>query len=353
MKAVVIGCGRMGAEPGNRFLGPTPQGWLPLSHLEALKTIHDINIVGICDANENALKKWGEYYSIQNLYTDFRKMIKDLKPDIVTIATRTPVKYEIIQYLCEHDVKGIYVEKPLTNSLQECKEILANIKAVNIKLAYGVNRRYHATYRQAKKMILDGCIGDILEIFIENAESKLLWTHPHSMDLILFLSGSTSIVEVQANIPSHSVDMVAEQNIDSDPLIENAIFKFSEGFIAYVTKTKGNNVRVSGTKGNLAILSDGACIRLDTESSIESDYFFKSVDIQPTIKESATVTALRELISSVSENSEPPIHHVEIERGMQMLMGCVWSYVNGGKKISINDIPQNLKVMGNYKGLYA
>lgn len=103
-------------------------------------------------------------------------------------------------------------------------------------------------------------------------------------------------------------------------------------------KTKGLSVRISGTTGNLAILADGSLIRLDKEGSLKSDCFLNLTEIRCPIEESATITALKELILSISKKSKPSISQLEIVTGVQMLMGCVWSYLNYGRKVKFNDL---------------
>jgi len=353
MKAVVIGCGRMGAEPATRLESQVPAGWLPMSHVESLRAVEDINLVALCDKNESVLKRWGSYHGVHDLYSDYRKLIDQVRPDIVTIATRTPVKGEIIRYASRNGVRGIYVEKPIANSIEDCRRILSEVKRANVKLAYGVNRRYHSVYRHARELIRDGEIGEIVEVIVEHGQAQLLWSHPHTVDLILFLTNSTQLLTIQSHCLPSTVETQSKLKVDSDPIIENAYFKFDTGITANIIRLGGHNVKIGGTKGNLVVHANGSFIQVDRKRPQHPAYYLDRQTIHSLPDQSATVTAMTELTQSIITNSQPPISHREIELGMQMLMGCVWSHLNGSKLLHADDIPSDLVVTGKYGDVYA
>jgi len=353
MKAAVIGCGRMGAEPSARLNGCITAGWLPISHIESILSVDDIDAVALCDTNEELLKRRGKKYQINALYTNHEDLITRFQPDIITIATRTPQKNEIIKYACKNGVKGIYVEKPLTNSLNELKECFFYIKKYNVQLFYGVNRRYHSVYRAAKKLIMDGEIGEVTTIIVEHGFSQLLWAHPHSVDLILFFSETCDVDTVQAHLVECNASPSSDYLVDSDPFVESMFFKTRSGVSAYITNASGLNVRVMGKKGNLTVHADGAYIQLNQDNINTGGYFLDQKNMNIFSAQSATVTAIKELIAAV--NTEQSIHPKldVVEIGMKMLLGGVWSHLSGNKTMLLSDIPPELIVTGKSGDLYA
>ena len=204
LKAAVIGCGRMGAEPSERFEGRIPSGWTPISHVESFIQAKDVELVALAEINSMRLEWAGKFYHIDTLFENFKDLFRAVSPDIIGIATRTPEKLNIIQEACKCGTKGVYIEKPLANNLLDSKKILDDAKKANMLISYGVNRRYHSLYRQARDLIRAGEIGELLEIVIEYGESPLLWSHPHSVDLMIFLSERRPI-EVQAELVDATV----------------------------------------------------------------------------------------------------------------------------------------------------
>ena len=133
LKIAIIGLGRMGAEPSSR-LGKLSNGWFPISHAESIKSIPNLELTAICDIDANKIKKFSTLYNVPQGFTDYKELIEKVIPDIISIATRTNLKENIINYALDHGVKGIYVEKPLSRSIttvQNCRNSVSVPATVN------------------------------------------------------------------------------------------------------------------------------------------------------------------------------------------------------------------------------
>jgi scyllo-inositol 2-dehydrogenase (NAD+) len=343
----------MGAEPSARLAGSIPAGWLPLSHVEALHAVDGVELVALCDVDEALVRRRGAHYGVDGLYTDYRRLLDEVRPEIVSIATRTPSKPEIIEYACRAGVKAVYVEKPIANNLRDCSRVLAAAADAGVRIAYGVNRRYHPVYRQARDMVAAGEIGHVVEVVVEHGQSALLWAHPHSVDLILFLSGTTELSAIQAHFSADTVDFDGKLTIDSDPVVESAFFKLDGGVTAHIVRSGGLSVRVGGTAGNLTVHGDGSYIQLDRKSAAGDAYFLRHEVMHSLGKDSATVTAMTELVQAVRGDSCPSVPPAAIATSTRMLIGCAWSHLNQGKLIDAGDVPEDLTVTGRFGELYA
>ena len=190
LKAGLVGLGRMGAQSSKRLQAVLPNGWLPISHIENINENEFLQLTSICDSDTEKL----DFYSKENInlnkYKNFKKLISVEKPDFLSIATRINNKIEILDSACRNNVKIVYAEKPLFSSIGQAKKYLSFLEKKNIRLGYGVNRRYHDVYIGVKKIIKSKELGELREIIIENNFSNLFWTHPHSVDLILFFADS-------------------------------------------------------------------------------------------------------------------------------------------------------------------
>lgn len=357
MRGAVIGCGRMGAEPSERMFGKIPNGWLPISHLEALQSVIDSELIAICDTNQDLLQNRSKQYGISKLYTDYRELIDLHQPELITIATRTPAKNEIIQYACRAGVKGIYVEKPLTNSLEELNCIVEVINKYNVKLAYGVNRRYHPVYRLAKNMINEGEIGQIVHVSAEFGQVQLFWGNPHIVDLFLYFlnlaDNEFDQIKIQSHILPESIQLQSPYIIDSDPIVENALFKFSSGVTANISRANGLGLRICGSNGNLMVHANGAFVQVSSADAGNPSYFLEQRFINSLPNNTATTTAMTELYDAIKYNKPLAITLKEIEVGTKCLFGCAWSSLNENKIISIDDIPPQMVITGKFGELYA
>jgi scyllo-inositol 2-dehydrogenase (NAD+) len=353
MRAAVIGCGRMGAQPSARLEGSIPAGWLPLTHAEALLAVDGVELAALCDVSEAVVKRHAAHYGVAGAYTDYRELLDEVRPEILSIATRTPAKAGIVEHACRAGVKGLYIEKPLANSLGECMRLLGLMAENGVKIAYGVNRRYHPVYRSAREMLAAGEIGEVIEIVVEHGLAPLLWSHPHSTDLILFLSGAGELDSVQACCTAESVARAGELIVDSDPRIESAFFRMSDGVTGHIVRSRGLSVRVGGTAGTLTVHADGSYIQINGPHAPGDGYFLHERVVHPLGKRGATVTAMMELACAVREGTASPTPENDIIAGTRMLMGCTWSHLNHGRIVTAAEIPARLTVTGRSGDLYA
>lgn len=342
----------MGAEPSKRLEGKVPDGWLPISHAEAIQHISGLNLCALCDNNESKLKKLSNYYNVENIYTDYRHLINDIKPDFLCIATRTEGRTDIIRYACNNGVKIIYFEKPVSRSIADCKDTLNIAAKKNVVLGYGVNRRYHASYRKAKDIIKSGAVGELREILVEHGKGSLYWSHPHSVDLILFFSETTELEYLQGTCSfTNGYTPSNLMKIDNDPLIENAFFSFKNGIKASINQVVGLNTRLTCTKGIVTIYSDGSFIEVHKFKA--NGYLALPEFINVGITKSATVTAFNELLNTFYLKGNGSIKPSEITTGMIMLNGIVYSSHHGGIRVLPEKVPADMVITGRSGEYYA
>jgi predicted dehydrogenase len=351
MKALLIGCGRMGANISDGLKNSLPLGWLPLSHVEAMQSSQNIQVEGVCDLMLENAQKVAEKFKVNQFFDDYKKAINSIHPDIISIATRTSVRKEIILFAVANGVKGIHVEKPLCNSLKDTKEVLNLLKEQKVKISYGTYRRYHYLYRQAKQLIEAGRIGNLVEIQIHHGKSNMLWTQPHAADLLIFFSGCADIDFIQGHC--HGELTSTKNTVDADPVINMGYVKFTNGVNGLITSSGGLDVVISGDKGKILIKGDGSDLTLSIQTPdsylLIEDSSFK---FQPG-KLSATQEAFENLCLDVQNKSNSNIKIEEILASQQILFGIVQSHMEQGRRIKVNELNENLCVTGRSGELYA
>ena len=76
LKAAVVGLGSMGR-----------------NHARVYHELDDVHLIGVADQNESLAEKIGRMYSAQ-VFTDYRKLIEEAKPDVVSLALPTGHHFE-------------------------------------------------------------------------------------------------------------------------------------------------------------------------------------------------------------------------------------------------------------------
>jgi predicted dehydrogenase len=348
----IVGCGRIGANTPKKFRENAPKGWIPISHAEAIKSNKHLNLIALCDINEERLLEASKKYKVDRIYTDYKSLILEIKPDILSIATRTADRCNIIEFASEQGIKGIHAEKPLSRNMEECNRALNAVKRNGVKLTYGTTRRFMDIYRKAKMLINSGEIGDIIQISIENGRTTLMWNHPHSVDLLLFFSNCLEVEYVQANCII-DFSSIKGNLIDDDPIIENAFVKFKNGVSGLITSLSGMNTRISGTLGTLTIFADGSWIEIHKKKVNNVPYHLKIKTIHPKSKMSGTQQAFNELEHAVKEGKELSIKSEEIALAQKILFSFALSSIMGGRRITLSELDDYFTITGRFGSMYA
>ena len=121
MKYALIGCGRIAT-----------------NHIKAVVNNH-LEFAAACDVNpdniETLLAKHGlEKDSSIARYTDYKKMIEEVKPTLVGIATESGLHAEIALFCIDHGVNCI-IEKPMAMSIEDADEIIRRSREKNVKVS--------------------------------------------------------------------------------------------------------------------------------------------------------------------------------------------------------------------------
>jgi scyllo-inositol 2-dehydrogenase (NAD+) len=352
LKAALIGCGRIGAHTADHLRTALPPVWFPYSHADALMAVPEAKLVAVCDSLETAAQSTAEKFSAPAWFTDHEKMIQEIQPDILLIATRTEGRAQILEYAATHGVKGVHFEKPLARSLAECRQALHATEAAGVHLSYGTVRRCMDVFVQAKERLQSGALGHLRHVTIEMKKGELLWAHPHNFDLITFFIGLMPVKSVQASmdIPQGAFSGLT---LDADPLVNGAFILFENNLSASISPTGGSMIRVSCDDGELTIGGNAAWLTETRRSQHERGGFLPPVEVPVTITGSGTQHALSRLAKAVLGQGTAPNTAAEILRSNALGLTCAWSAVNQGQAMSLEDVPADFTVTGRKGDLYA
>ena len=344
LKTAVIGCGRIGAFTRDELIKMTPKCYFPINHCAAVSAVSELNLVAVCDTNLESAEKAAKFYKVKNFYTDFKKLIREENPDIITIATRTDARIEIINFASRHGVKGIYIEKPLARSLKEAKAAIKAIEKNNIACAYGTIRRYMGVYRQAKDILSSGIFGKLEQIIIEFGKTMLMWTHPHSIDLICFFADDKDVNYVQSYFEFNNSE-IKGNCVDKDPVLDSGIVKFKNGISGMITCASGKNVKLICEKGEIQVNNNGKdLLTIDQNGNVKNIKIKKGV--------SGICQALREISENIREGKTLSLDAQKILSEQKILLGLGYSGINNGKKIRLEDVEDNFTITGRINNLF-
>lgn len=145
-------------------------GWYGKSDLFRLMQVAPVEVVALCDVDKNQLNEASglvsqrQIHKKPQLYTDYRKLLAEQKPDIVLIGT--PDHWHALQAI--EAVKAgahVYVQKPISVDVMEGEAMVAAARKYDRVVQVGMQRRSTPHLLQAKKKIVEaGLLGKVSHV---------------------------------------------------------------------------------------------------------------------------------------------------------------------------------------------
>lgn len=237
--------------------------------------IPETEIVAVADADPSGLAAAQKKLKVEKGFADFRKMLAEVKPDIVAVGPRFVDEHrDMILAAIASGARGIYIEKPFCRTPAEADEIIAAAEKANAKIAIAHRNRYHPAIPVVAGLIQDGTIGRLLELRARGKEDDRggaldLWVlGAHLTNLIHFFGGkplACSATVLQEGRPITRAD-VKDGAEGVGPLAGNEVharFEMERGIPAFFDSVQkagnaaaGFGLQIVGTNGIIDLRID-------------------------------------------------------------------------------------------------
>lgn len=224
-------------------------GSLGSIHAQFYSSIGGVELVGVCDINEDRLCNIVDSLHTQG-YKDYRQLID--KVDCASIVVPTKIHYPIARDFLKAGVH-LLIEKPIAQTIKEADELLEIARGNNLVLAVGHVERFNAAIEAIQKLK-----GDIKFIechrlgpFVPRIKDVgvVLDLMIHDIDIILWLIKS----------PIKKIEAVGVKILSNHEDIANARIAFENGAVCNITAS-----RVTAyTMRKIRIFQPNAYISLD------------------------------------------------------------------------------------------
>jgi predicted dehydrogenase len=131
--------------------------------LEHRKSKQDIEIVALCDVYQKRLNKASGLVPGAKLYTHHQEVLERSDIDAVFIATPDHWHAPITLAAMESG-KDVYVEKPMTHTLEEAKVVARKAKELNRVIQVGVQGLSWNRWHKIRQIIQSGMIGQVVAV---------------------------------------------------------------------------------------------------------------------------------------------------------------------------------------------
>ena len=215
-----------------------------------------------------------ERLAVKPMFQDYRRMLDEMRPDVVSVAPRWLSEHRDIVVACAEHGAHIYLEKPFCRSLQEADEMVAACEQHDVKLAIAFQTRYSPILPVVRRLIEEGAIGKPLELRGRGKEDRRgggedLWVlGSHVMNLMHHFGGAPNWCF--ARISENEQDLSAAHIVAGNEGIGllagdrvNAMYGFDRDLTGYFAShrdagpggTGRFGLRICGSEGQIELLT--------------------------------------------------------------------------------------------------
>ncbi len=240
LRAAIIGYGGIGPD-----------------HLDSYELCGLSNVVAISDINAGALAGALRRKTYLKAYRDYRDLLKEVKPDVISICTWPQSHAEITRAAAEAGVKGILCEKPMALQVAEMEEMMRVCEQHGVKLAVGHQYRFNPWFTRARQLVEQGAFGEQLSIQ-GHVKGVLADNGPHLFDAVRFILGDKR--PVQTSCHCVRVNGGVRQGLPMEESSEGEIVFEGGARLSFVTGETAPGffgITIKGSKGSAELTPDG------------------------------------------------------------------------------------------------
>jgi len=203
-------------------------GHLGKIHLENWQQIDQAELVGFFDPNETTASAISEKYGIKK-FESAESLIDAC--DAVDIVSPTIYHFDLCA-LALRAGKHVFVEKPLTHTMEEAKNLIKLAKESNNKFQVGHVERFNPAFLALKNY-------DLQPMFIE--VHRLAQFNPRGTDVSVILDLMIHDIDIILKIVKSNVNYISANGVavmSDTPDIANVRIEFDNGCVANLTSSR-------------------------------------------------------------------------------------------------------------------
>jgi predicted dehydrogenase len=336
-------------------------GRISFKHIEAFaKNADQMTLAAVCDTIfDRAAEKVKEYQkSVFNteiaIYADYRTMLAECKPDIVTIATESG-KHKEIAIDCLNAGCHVICEKPMALSTKDADAMNKAAKRAGKKLAVCFQNRFNAPVQKLRIALEAGRFGRVLhgmvqvrwnrnEAYYAEAPWRGTWEQDggtlmnqctHGIDLLQWMLGEDAI-RVQAQTRRFMRPIEAEDFGAAIVEFKNGVVGIIEGTADIYPTNLNETLSVFGEKGSV-VIGGLAVNKLETWRFADAAALGDTEDtaLNPGEKDPPTVygfgheALFKDFVEALDQDRDPLITGEQGKKALEIILAIYKSQKTG------------------------
>lgn len=295
MKYALIGCGRIAT-----------------NHMKAAVN-NELEIAAVCDILPEKMEALLAKHELENdetikRYTDYKQMIAEVKPELVSIATESGNHAEIALFCIDNGV-NLIIEKPMAMSIADADEIIKRSDEKGVVVSACHQNRFNVAIQELRKAVEAGRFGKLShgsihvrwnrnQGYYDQAPWRGTWAEDggalmnqciHGIDLLRWMMGD-EIEEIYGVTRQQFHNYLEAEDVGM------AVIKFKNGAIGTIEGT--TNVYPKNLEETLYIFGENGTVKIGGTSTNNIDVW----DFADETEEDQANKGLEEQTSNVYGN---------------------------------------------------
>jgi predicted dehydrogenase len=189
-----------GSGPGTLGVAVVGLGYWGPNLVRNLYELGDVEVVSVCDLDEEALASVGRRYPAVGRTRDVRDVLSDPRVEAVLVATPVSTHFALASAALDAG-KHVFVEKPLAASSTEALELIGLAQRADRVLMPGHTFLYSPPVTRIRELIASGELGDIyfvstsrVNLGLHQSDVSVAWDlGPHDFSILRYWLEETPI----------------------------------------------------------------------------------------------------------------------------------------------------------------
>jgi predicted dehydrogenase len=287
-----MGCGDLGSDAGESID----------SHAAAFSASASTDLVAVCDLDATRARACGERWRVPHWYSDPAEMLRDTRPELVSIATPDETHLSVLEVVLQAAcVRGVLLEKPVGLNAADAFEAQRLAERSNTPIAVNYTRRYVPSHVSLRKTLRCGGLGEI-QCVSGYYTKGTFHNGTHWFDLARFLF--SDIVEVAAfpGAPGRPHDPSYDAHLSFDSGLRGSVMGCDAAAFSLF------EMDIIGTHGRIRLVDSGFTI--EVYAATPSDTHPGYTVLAPPTKsqpgfEDALLRVVEDLVDSIGAHRAP------------------------------------------------
>ncbi|MFC5447749.1 Gfo/Idh/MocA family protein [Paenibacillus aestuarii] len=325
-------------------------------HARAIAHHPEAELVAISDVIQDKAQSMADEYGIPHVYADYKEMLKRDDVDVVSVCVPSGMHAEVTIAAAQAG-KHILCEKPLDITSDKMSQMIAAVRANNVKLGCVFQRRVMPSVIAARQAIGDNKLGKLVlgdaylkyyrsPEYYKSAGWRGTWQWDgggalmnqgvHGVDVIQYLMGGV------ASVFAYAAPLLRDIEVEDTAV---AVLKYKNGAYGVIQGTTSvypnqeTRFELHGEKGTIIV----------ADSGIKQWKMLGSDEGAPEVGALSTMSGTKpedmssdghyifvdDILKAVKENREPLVNGEEARKSVDLIL-AIYESARTGKEIHLN-----------------